>query len=132
MELRPEYILRENVPSFPVGIYMYTFDYDQHTPINIINTPYDEDFAFGQASTYKRCGNVILRYNKDDDTAAIGTLYVSDDCAWMIVNKQRCIQASGSAGSFPLREPETTLISMQVKIEPYRSRSRFDDIIGCG
>jgi hypothetical protein len=123
MELRPEYTMRENLPLFPVEYGGWKFEYDRHNPLYLINHPENEEFAFGVRSSYKRCGNVIVTLKRT--TQQIGTLYVDDDGRWILVSKIGLISASGSAGTFPLLPvPEKPL-------EPYRSKSRFDDIVGC-
>jgi hypothetical protein len=61
-----------------------------------------------------------------DNIQSIGTLYTSDEGAWMVIAKNGCIQASGSGG-FPLRKPEPCVMDIRETV-PYKSKSRFDDI----
>jgi len=120
-QLRPEYTLRENLPPFPVEINGWKYKYDLYISDFSINFPENVDLAFGAQSTYKRCGNVIVTFKR---TQQKGTLYVGDDGEWLLVSKEGLISASGSAGSFPL------LPSPIKPVEQYKSKSRFDDIVG--
>lgn len=123
--LRNEYRMREPNIQFPIETHGVRFELDANYPAYLINAPINPDFAFEHSTSYKRCGNVIGTFIKHD-IKAIGTLYVSDEGAWMVVNKMGCIQASGSTGAFPIFN-----IDIQDP-KPYRSKSRFDDIIICG
>jgi hypothetical protein len=121
--LRPEYTIRENLPLFPLEEGGWKFDYDQHTPLYIMNIPENEDFAFGASSSYKRCGNFLVTFKRIQHK---GTLYVGDDGEWLLVSRSGLISASGSKGSISLTKPKETVINTM----QYKSNSRFDDIIG--
>jgi hypothetical protein len=107
---------------------LYRFEWDTDVPQYLINTPLNEEFTFTTInhSTYRRCGNVLLTISGCDRRR--GTLYLTEDYAWVLINREGLVFASGSAGSFPKPIKETVVDIRAVEPEPYRNKSRFDDI----
>jgi hypothetical protein len=133
---------------FPINIGIIHFEEKQINPDDPYEFyyPSDENFAFGKLGEYslkqgifRRAGNVIASFNDENPIGEgnpEGTLYVSTVHAWMVIDRNRNIVASGSGGFpiTPITHPKPKEIKadtpMQVvKEQTIIRKSRFEDII---
>jgi hypothetical protein len=135
---------------FPINLGIIHFEEKRIKPTDPDEYYYPKDpqFVFGKLGEYsikegifRRAGNVVASFGTDSDPQGEGnpegTLYISSIHAWVVVDNNGYIVASGSGG-FPNITPITHPKPKEIKIETpimvvkeqtIIKKSRFEDII---